>query len=207
MFFAELATSIRAEVHGCPTPIIVTAVRDASIEMCSRTGINIHESSIAISAGSTQYNIAGLPAESELNHVVDIFDGTRALQPVSYNELKRRLGDGDQEGKPKYYAQKDNTAIFVAPKPQVADTLRIIYTVKPTHDASGLPDTIGLEHKEVIIHGALYRLQMMNDQPWSTPTFAGVNKDLFERGVGLITRQVKYGFSGGTLTCKPRPFI
>ena len=207
MFFAGLADSIRAEVHGCPTPIIVNAVRDASIEMCSRTGINIHESSIAITAGATQYNIAGLPAESELNHVVDIFDGTQALQPISFNELKRRLGDGDQEGKPKYYAQKDNTAIYVAPKPQEADTLRIVYTVKPTHVASVIPDTIGREHQEVIIHGALYRLQMMNDQPWSTPTLAGVNKDLFEKGVGRITRQVKYGFSGGTLTCKPRPFL
>ena len=48
---------------------------------------------------------------------------------------------------------------------------------------------------------------MMSGQPWSNPSAAGSNKQLFEREVGRAIRQVKYGFSGGSLTAKPRAFI
>jgi hypothetical protein len=48
---------------------------------------------------------------------------------------------------------------------------------------------------------------MMAGQPFSNPGAAGSNRQLFEKEVGRTVRQVKYGFSGGSLTCKPRAFI
>ena len=48
---------------------------------------------------------------------------------------------------------------------------------------------------------------MMSGQPWSNPNAAVANKQLFDRGVGKAIRQVKYGFSGGSLTAKSRAFI
>jgi len=83
----------------------------------------------------------------------------------------------------------------------------VLYSVKPTSSSTSIPDTIGKENRELISHGALYRLQMMSGQPWSNPSAAGSNKQLFEREVGRAIRQVKYGFSGGSLTAKPRAFI
>jgi hypothetical protein len=47
----------------------------------------------------------------------------------------------------------------------------------------------------------------MAGQPFSNPSFGAVNRDLYEKEVGRTTRQVKYGFSGGSLTVKPREFI
>ena len=39
--------------------------------------------------------------------------------------------------------------------------------VKPTSSSTSIPDTYGKENREVIVHGALYRLQMMSGQPFS----------------------------------------
>ena len=48
---------------------------------------------------------------------------------------------------------------------------------------------------------------MMSGQPFSNPAAASDNKRLFDRGVGRVARQVKYGYGGGSLTCKFREFI
>jgi hypothetical protein len=48
---------------------------------------------------------------------------------------------------------------------------------------------------------------MMSSQPWSNPNAAANNRQLFERSLGRVIRQVKYGFSGGSLTAKSRAFI
>jgi hypothetical protein len=129
------------------------------------------------------------------------------LTPISYSQLLLRLGDENTRGTPAYYAQRDNADFYLAPIPAAVDSFRVLYSVKPTSSSSSIPDSVGKEHRETIAHGALYRLQMMSGQPWSNPNAAGVNKQLFERGVGKVIRQVKYGFSGGSLTCKPRAFI
>ena len=112
-----------------------------------------------------------------------------------------------QRGAPKFYAQRDNTDFYVAPIPNKNDSFRVVYSVKPTATSTSIPDTIGREYREALVHGALYRLQMMAGQPFTNPNLAAVNRDLFEKEVGRTLRQVKYGFSGGTLTCKPRAFI
>ena len=148
-----------------------------------------------------------IPSGTELNHIVDIYNNNTALKPVSYTELLQRLGDETSRGSPKSYAQRDNKDFYLAPIPAEQDSLRVLYSLKPTATSTSIPDTIGKEYREVISHGALFRLQMMAGQPFSNPNYGGINRDLFEKEVGRTIRQSKYGFSGGSLTCKPRSFI
>ena len=42
-----------------------------------------------------------------------------------------------------------------------------VYSVKPTATSTSIPDTIGKEYRETIVHGALYRLQTMAGQPFA----------------------------------------
>jgi len=207
MKYSDLNLYVRPEVQGAPDFIIERAIRDSAIDFCSRSDIYMPEPEfMAVISGVNEYAVS-LPSGTELNHIIDIFSNTTPLKPISYSELLQRLGDESTKGTPRYYAQRDNTDFYLAPIPAAAARSRVMYSVKRTSTSSSIPDTVGKEHRELITHGALYRLQMMSSQPWSNPNAAGVNKQLFERAVGRVIRQVKYGFSGGSLTCKSRAFI
>ncbi|MBT8449417.1 MAG: hypothetical protein KJO69_06985 [Gammaproteobacteria bacterium] len=207
MKFTDFAPFIRPEVQGCPDFLLERAVRDAATDFCRRTDVYLAEPEyIQISAGVNEYTVT-IPSGTELNHIVDIYNDNIALNPVSFTELLKRLGDENTRGNPKFYAQRDNKDFYLAPIPAEKDTLRVLYSLKPTSSSTSIPDTIGKEYREIISHGALFRLQMMAGQPFSNPNFGAINRDLFEKEVGRTIRQSKYGFSGGSLTCKPRGFI
>lgn len=207
MKYSDLNLYVRPEVQGCPDFLIERAVRDTVIDFCRRTDVYIPEPEfITIIGGVNEYSVT-LPTGTELNHIIDVFENQTALQPISYNELLRRLGDETERGKPKYYSQRDNAEFFVAPIPNQNDSFRVVYSVKPTATSTSVPDTIGREYREALVHGTLFRLQMMAGHPFTNPNLAAANRDIYEREVGRTTRQVKYGFSGGTLTCTPRAFI
>jgi hypothetical protein len=207
MKFIDLAVYVRPEVQGCPDFLIERAVRDTVIDFCRRTDIYLAEPEyVAIVTGVNEYEVS-IPAGTELNHIVDIYNDHTALSPVSYTELIKRLGDQNSKGNPRFYAQRDNKEFYVAPIPAANDSFRVLYSLKPSSSATVIPDTIGLEYRELIVHGTLFRLQMMAGQPYSNPNFGSINRDLYEKEVGRTIRQAKYGFSGGSLTCKPRAFI
>ena len=207
MKYSDFSLYVRPETQGAPDFLIERAIRDSAIEFCKRTGVYIPEpESILIIAGLNEYEVT-VPSGTEMNYITDIYADKTKLQPVSYNELLERLGDETERGTPKYYSQRDNSSFFIAPIPADADTFRVLYSLKPSSTSTSVPDSVGKEHRETIAQGALYRLQMMPGQPFSNPSSAGVNKQLFDKEVGRTVRQVKYGFSGGSLTVKKRTFI
>jgi len=205
--YSELGIYIRPEVQGCPEFLVERSVRDSAIDFCARTGVYIPEpETLTIIKGVNEYAVS-LPTGTELNRIIDIYNDKTALQPLGYSELLGRLGDETEQGSPKYYAQRDNSDFYLAPTPDETATLRVVYSVKPTATSSSIPDTVGRENREALVHGALYRLQMMSGQPFSNGGAAQMNNQLFEKAVGRTTRQVKYGFSGGRLRVKPRAFV
>lgn len=207
MKYSDFSIYIRPEVQGAPDFLIERSVRDSAIDFCSRTDIYIPEpESVVIIQGVNEYSVS-LPNGTELNHIIDVYNDKTPLTPVGYSELLMRLGDETEQGSPRYYSQRDNQEFYVAPIPDAADTFRVVYSVKPTSTSTSIPDSIGKEHRETIVHGALYRLQMMSAQPFANGNAAQMNNQLFEKSVGRTVRQVKYGFSGGRLTAKPRAFI
>ena len=207
MKFSDYALYIRPEVQGSPDFLIERAARDAAIDFCKKTDVYTTEPEIIAAGKNVNEFDVSLPAGTELNRILDVFIDKRELKPVSFSELQHRLGDETDRGIPAYYSQRDNKQFYVAPIPNAMTKMKVIYSLKPTQTAMSIPDTIGKEHLETIVHGALYRLQMMSAQPWARPDAAVANKGLFDKEVGRTVRQVKYGFSGGSLTCKPRAFI
>ena len=207
MKFLDFAQIVRPECHGAPDFIIERAVRDSAIEFCKRTGVYIPEPEVVLAvAGVNEYELS-MPNGTELNYITDIFVDSFKLQPVSFNTLLERLGDGSNKGSPAYYAQRDNAQFFVAPMPDATKKLRVLYSVKPSPSSTSIPDTVGKENREAIAQGAIYRLQMMPGQAFTDMGSANNNRTLYERQIGRTIRQVKYGFSGGSLSARYRQFI
>ena len=207
MRFSDFTEFVRPECQGVPSFLLEKAIRDSAIEFCKRTGVFIPEpEEILITGGINEYDLS-LPTGTELNFITDIFANKTRLEAISYSALLHKIGDGAEKGTPAFYSQKDNTSFFLAPIPDVADTLRVLYSLKPSANSSSIPDTIGKENREAIAQGAIFRLQMMPNQPFSNPNLALAKKSLFDKEVGKAIRQVKFGFSGGNLTVRKREFI
>lgn len=207
MKYSEFTPYIAPEVQGCPDFLIERSVRDAAIEFCQRTDVYIAEPEILIVSGGLNAYDLSAPQGTELNHILDIFEDKRELNPVSYSVLLKNLGNETTRGSPRMYSQRDNTEVYLAPIPSVATKLRVLFSVMPSSNSTGIPNTIGREHREAISHGALYRLQSIAGHTFTNLNLAVSNRSLFERSVGRTIRQVKYGFSGGSLTAKSRAFI
>jgi hypothetical protein len=207
MKYADFSQFIRPEVQGCPDYMIERAVRDSAVDFCTRTDVYVAEPEfVTIVQNVNEYDLS-IDEGSELNHILDIFNNTTKLKPVSYSVLLGALGNESTTGTPQYYAQRDNTQFYLAPIPSTSSSYRVLYSLKPSSTSTSIPDTIGKEYREAISHGALFRLQMMAGQPFGNLSLAGTNRDLFEKSIGRTIRQVKYGFSGGSLTAKSREFI
>ncbi len=207
MRFLEIAEYVRPEAHGAPDFLVERAIRESAIDFCVKTDVyRLEPEDFLVIPSITEYELS-IPAGTELNHIVDIYRNKQTLQPVSYTRLLEITGDGTSKGKPNYYSQRDNTQFYLALTPNERETLKALYSLKPSPSSLSIPDTIGEEYKEPLVHGAIYRLQMMTSQPWSNMGAAQSNKALFDQRTGQVTREVKYGYSGGSLTVKSRAFI
>ena len=207
MKYLDIAEYVRTEAHGAPDFVIERATRESAIEFCVKTdAYRLEPETVQIIAGVDEYDLT-IPSGTELNHIIDIYRNRELLKPVSYSRLLEVQGDGSQRAKPRYYSQRDNEVFYVGPIPNAKETLKVLYSVKPTSISNSIPDTIGKEFREPIVHGAVYRLQMMSDQPWSNMGAAQANKALCDQRTAQIVREVRYGYGGGALTVKSRAFF
>jgi len=207
MKYLDLADYVRPEAAGAPDFLLERVIRESVIDFCIKTdAYRLEPETLQIVAGIDEYDVS-IPTGTELNNIIDIYRNHVKLTPVSYSRLLELQGDGTSKSKPRYFSQRDNTVFYVAPVPNEKESLKVLYSVKPNSTSTSIPDTIGKEYREAIVHGAVYRLQMMADSPWTNLPDAQANKSLFDRSSGQIRRKVQYGYSGGSLTVKYRGLI
>ena len=207
MKYLDLSPYVRTEAQGVPDFLLERSVRDSVIDFCIQTDAYRPEpEDIAVIEGITEYGLS-IPAGTELNHIIDVYRDREKLKPVSYSRLLEITGSGTLTSRPEVYSQRDNVEFFLAPIPAKSETLRVLFSLKPSATSTSIPDTVGKEYREAIVHGALYRLQMMPDQTWSNMNQAQGNKMLFEKRSTEVMRQVRYGYAGAALTVRSRAFI
>lgn len=206
MKYSDLFVYVLSEVPGCPEFTAERAIRDACIDFCARTDIYRAEPQLlVISSGITEYELDA-PTGTEPNHVKAVLRKGKPLTKMTYEDAYMLVEQSDRSP-PQYYAQYDNANLLIGPKPSERESLKVLYSLKPTASSTSIPDTIGLEWREALISGALFRLQMMAGQTWINPNAANANSQIFERAVGKAMRQVMYGHAGAPLTVAPREFM
>lgn len=216
----SLVPKVKREAPSCPSFIAIEELRNTITDFCINTDIYLADLSLFQTVtGINEYESADLdiPVGSELNHILDFFCevGESAAQLSEKNltrlEPKSLIGkpslfDLYGSGKPKYYSQKDQETILIAPTPNQNYSLYALYSLKPTATATTIPNIIVNEYQETIVHGALYRLQMMKDSPWSDVQAADLNKRMYDKGEAQAVRKTKYGLVGAPLTIKYQEF-
>jgi len=216
-----LIPKVKREVPSCPRAVILDEIRNTLIDFCINTDIYVQDLTPLLTVQNVnQYesDCLDIPVGTELNHILDIFrsssPSTTALSKKSLTPLEAKSQIGSVSifnfygtGKIKYYTQKDQETILFAPTPEENQTLYVLYSLKPSQTATTIPNIILNEYQETIIHGTLYRLQMMKDSPWTDLQAADINKRMYDKGEALAVRKSKYGGVGAPLTVKYQEFI
>ena len=209
-----LVPKVRREAPNCPKSIIIDELRNSLIDFCVNTDIYMQElTPFVVAANVNEYeaNDLDIPAGAELNHIIDIFrsssDSTVRLSQKNLSPLEAKAQIGSQSifktyrtGRAKYYTQRDQENILIAPTPDATETFYALYSLKPTVTSTTIPSIIANEYKEAIVHGALYRLQMMKDSPWTDLQAAELNKRMYDKAEALAVRKTIYGNVGASLT-------
>lgn len=207
MKYSDLFVYVISEVPGCPEFTAERAIRDTCIDFCNRTDAYRAEPlSLIVTPGITDYELEA-PSGTEPNHVSKILRKGKQLEKLTYEDAFMRVETAGDRSPPTYYSQYNSTKLLVGPPPSEKETLRVLFSLKPSPTSTSVPDEVGLEHRETLISGALFRLQMMAGSPWANGAAAQANNQLYERGVSDAIRKIKYGDSGAPLTAHSREFI
>ena len=206
MKYHDLLNYVLPEVPGCPTFTAERAIMETCIDFCLRTDLwKAEPLTINVIPGVTEYDLEA-PTGAEVNHVLVMLRQGRKLMKLPFEDVFMKNEQGDPSAT-SYFAQPDNGYVMIGPKPRDKDVLKVIYSLKPTTKSTSIPDTVGLEWREAIVNGALYRLQMMAGTAWANGGAASTNKTLYDKGVVAALRQSKYGFGGASLTVHVREFV
>lgn len=170
---SEFLTSINAYAPGCAVPTAYFGIRQAAIEFCERTKLWRHEDELTVTAADPETIVTPTGAV-----LIDIetatFNGGEPLVPQTARWLDARYPTwrtgGVVDGEPAYLTQLDQNTVRIVPGQ--AGTLNISMWLKPSQDCTTVPDFLPDQYRETIAWGALGRILMTPNQPYTNPQLA-----------------------------------
>lgn len=121
----------------------------------------------------------------------------RALDEIyTPSAFNTRSGALVERSDPRFYYQKDARTFSLYPIPNVRDvssiTLRV--ALKPTRSAQTIDDLIFEEYAEIIGHGAITRLALSPDKPYSNNQQAQSRFALYTAGLNVARQRAQDGY-------------
>jgi len=209
--FSTLVDPVASVVDGCPTPIVVNALREAAIEACSRGLIwPANLVTVTLTAGVGGYIFSTPVAESvvaqlqsaRVNGVMlDIYTDRQAIEfdPAWLSTV---------QGEPRAIWQMSPTVYNVTPVPDAVTTydLKMRVYLKPITTASAMDTDILNDNQDLIVHGALHRLLLQPKRPWADANMAGYHGKQFSYKLHVARSRTTLGYDNGNLLVTQRPF-
>lgn len=186
-------------VPGCFEGQAVVAIRNACVDFC-RDSLVLQQDMDPIStqAGVNTYEI-DVPSGYLLSQVLALYYLGLRLERKSQLELERLYTRDWQSlvGTPKVFTQFTHNEVTLALKPEagVASSLTGRIALVPTR-ASTTVDSVLLErYLDEIAHGAIARLKLTPDQPYTDPQGAAVYGAEFRAGANRAQAFVSGGMN------------
>lgn len=180
-------SEVMPSVPGCPHPVAINAVRSAARELCEKAPIwKNTPTAINVVAGTMEYAFAPATGTLVAGVVFAAYNGNEIF-PKTEQQLDaidpawRTTSSGD----PKYYTQLSQRQIALVPKPgtTLSGGLVLRVSLKPSPTATTVDDSVYEEWREEIAAGALARLMMMPNKPWTNQDEAVFQAGLFMNGI------------------------
>lgn len=222
--FADLVKEVAIDVANCPQPLIVRALRNATIQLCERAKVLQQDlDAIDIEADKNLYPLT-IPENLAIVDLRQVLCDGQPLDATSPDALTRnytawRRGlpafqwwdsvvcdcgtdaanawQTATADKPAAYFQPDTTSIRVVATPTqpIAGGLEIHAALKPTRAATDAPDWLVEDHFEALCDGARAELMAVPAKSWSQPQLALYYRSLFD---AAVSRARADALRGGT---------
>lgn len=188
--YSILVPDVLAALRADPSdPVTESAIKRTVIEFCASTLIWKHNpTAINIVANTATYAIVA-PADASVVAVISAQIDGQPLTPKGIDWLdsnvKRWRTD---QGATAYFTQTDPGEIILAPLPSssLVGGMTMTVALQPTRAASTFPQWIYDHHGYVLTDGALAKLMLMSDKPWSDPQLGADARARFDTAVSSI---------------------
>ena len=193
-----------AQAQDCPKVIALSAIRDSAIDLCKRTSVWTQtHSPIYLYNNGVEYKMDDTPRDAIVDRLLDAKVDGNNIDVVFPRELFKLQG---RKGRPLMCTVSTPGTVSVAPVPAERHEMVLRVALRPKKSATSMDDLVLDEWHQIIVYGALYRLKMMAEKPWSDNPGASSNKVLFDEGVRKAKVKAVSGYGAGTNSLHQRSF-
>lgn len=200
MNLSAYLSRVLPSVDACPAPIAEQAVRDAIDSFCRQSRIYRGVQTVALTSGDGTYTLTP-PANAVVVETLYARIGDDLLEPL-IPELESRLLIGN--GKPEYIKHTTPGDIEILPAPAETGSMSVtvIYSIDLT--TTDFPSILD-QWREEISFGAMARLMVMPNKPWSNPQMAAGYQTMFNAGARDAAAKATLGNRKATLRVQAHP--
>ncbi len=194
---------VMPHAQGVPFPHALQALHDAAVEFCEGTKRWRHTALVEIAHNDAVMVAPFYTAIVEIEAAT--FDGV-ALDPVMWTDsAPAQLSGVALSGRPATISQIGPNSVALTPF--MPGTLRVAVILKPAvgvslgHDEDNpmenafhvVPEFLYSDHVQAIAHGALSRVMMVPNKPYTNPELAAYHTQMFDRAMRRFATSGKRG--------------
>jgi hypothetical protein len=199
---------------GASDLAVYQALRDAAIDFTKRSQIVQRVSAHNVVA-TTQIYTPTAVSDMQVNRIIEVWWNGRLLAGVAPEDVESDTAlqgaaigtNALATGGPTHYFQKlptDQTvSLYPVPDEALTNGLTIRAAFIPTLTAVALEDVLFNDYVEALAAGALMRLVLQPNEPYSNPPAAPAYKAVFEAGVNEAKRSRAKGKTSASRRVRP----
>jgi hypothetical protein len=191
------------DAPGCTNEVALLAIKSTVLDFCEKSLIlqRDHEP-VTLVRGNIDYDLEP-PKDHQVTKIMKVYYKDAPIDAVSPEDItaasmfnRNYPGAQVEEGPPRVYTQKDARTFSIYPFPKDTEKLALTLRValKPTRSATQCDDLIYEDYAEIIGHGALTRLVLSPNKPYSSPNLAGARNVQYTAGVNLARQRANHGY-------------
>ena len=185
--YSELLDEVLPYLAADPSdPVTENAIKRTVIEFCAASWIWKHmPDAIDVVAGESTYDLEPAAGTDIATVVSAELDGipleNRALTWLNKEVPRWRT----EASRPKYFTQVDTEQVILAalPDSNITGGLTTTLALQPSQSATSFPKWIFNQYLYVLAEGALAKLMMMPNKPWTDIQNGADRRTKFEAGI------------------------
>lgn len=180
---ADLLPALTPFAQSVPDPTATFYLRQAAIDFCTRTRAWREIEEMEVEGAECDFMQPYAYASLHEIECVHFRDSDTArwhqLEALPFKELDLNVvEEGPQSGvRPLYYSQSGPGTLMVVPN--APGKIRISMFLKPSPYSDAIPDWLFDKFPMALVDGALSNILMIQDQPYTNPTFGAMKLALF----------------------------
>lgn len=185
--YSELLDEVLPYLAADPSdPVTENAIKRSVIEFCAGSWVWRHlPDPLDVVAGENAYDLEPLPGSDVASVLAAELDGV-PLAPKDIPWLNKEIPRWRTvAARPKYFTQVDTEQVILAAMPDANITAGLTMTLalQPSQAANGFPKWIFNQYLYVLAEGAIAKLMMMPNKPWTDIQNGADRRTKFEAGI------------------------